>query len=207
MTTFTVPANLAFDSYASLSSAIADWLDRSDLSGVAPQMIALAEAKISRKLVPLLSEISVNIAADVNGIVVLPADYGTLSLVRYGTLRTLPQVTASRALDIPTGTVPWAYSLEADVLRLWPSCEVTATLIYQPKLPQLSTSQPTNFLLDTYPDVYFFGAMLFAEGYLANDNRAALFKGLFDEALEESRQFLIRQRYAGPLVPRLAVYP
>ena len=41
MTTFTVPANLAFDSYASLSSAIADWLDRSDLAGVAPQLVRL----------------------------------------------------------------------------------------------------------------------------------------------------------------------
>jgi hypothetical protein len=203
MTTFTVPANLAFDSYASLSSAIADWLDRSDLSGVAPQLIALAEAKISRKLVPLLSETTVNLTADVNGVIVLPADYGTLSVVRFGTQRALPQVTASKALELRANTEPFAYSLEADVLRLWPICQQTVTLIYQPKLPQLSTSQPTNFLLDTYPDVYFFGAMLFAEGYLANDNRAALFKGLFEEALEEARQFLIRQRYAGPLVPRL----
>ena len=207
MTTFTVPANLAFDSYASLSSAIADWLDRSDLAGVVPQLIALAEAEFSTELEPLLSEVTVNLTADVNGVVVLPADYGTLSVVRYGTRRNLPQVTAARALDVPKGTVPYAYSLEADVLRIWPSCAVTVTLIYQPKLPQLSTSQPTNFLLDTYPHIYFYGAMMFAEGYLANDARAVGFENRFRAAIERVRQFLIKQRYAGPLVPRLAVYP
>ena len=52
MPVFDVPANYAFDTYDELAAAINDWLDRSDLTGTAQQMIALCEARLRRELVP-----------------------------------------------------------------------------------------------------------------------------------------------------------
>lgn len=205
MPAFSVPANLAFDSYTDLVAAISDWLNRSDLTGSAQSMIALAEARMRRELVPHFSEVSTSVTS-VDGVAALPADYGTLNRVTYSSTA-LPQVSPAAALGTGSGTVPVAYTLEAGGLRLWPSGDYTVTLLYQPLLPQLSEANPTNTLLDNHPDLYFYGAMLFAEGYVANDTRAGLFKGLWDEALAEVKQFMLRQRYAGPLVPFVGFVP
>lgn len=205
MPIFDVPANLAFDSYDGLVGAINEWLDRSDLDGVAQQMIALAEAKMRRELRPFFVETSATVVT-VDGVGALPADYGTLIRVIYDD-RALPQLGATAAPHLATGSEPWAYSLEGGGLRLWPAGAFTVTLLYQPTIPQLSESNPSSDVLDAHPDLYLFGSLMFAEGYLANDSRAAMFKALFDEAIADTGRYLTRQRFAGPLVPRVAFVP
>jgi hypothetical protein len=49
--------------------------------------------------------------------------------------------------------------------------------------------------------------MLYAEGYVANDQRAVRFGQLFQGALDSVKQYLTRQRYGGPLVPRVSFVP
>lgn len=206
MPAFDVPANLAFDTYEELISAISEWLDRTDLEGSAPQMIALAESRMRRELAPLFTETSASVAA-VDGLGALPSDYGTLNRVMYGT-RTLPAYGPSAAPNVPTEySEPLGYTVEANQLRLWPEGDWTVTLLYQPTLPQLSTANNMNDMLSKHPDAYFHGAMMFAEGYVANDNRASMFKALWDECLAEMKAYLTRQKFAGPLVPRVAFVP
>lgn len=206
MPAFIVPANLAFDNYTDLQDAIADWMDRSDLTGSAPSMIALAESRMRRELVPCLSETTATVSCAA-GVGALPADFGTLIRVVYGT-RTLDNVSPVGGTDIFTEyTEPYGYSVEAGALRLWPAVTQNVTLLYQPTIPFLSAAQISNSVLQSHPDVYFFGAMLFAEGYVANDNRASLFKNLWDEAIESCKRYYTRQKYAGPLVPRIGFVP
>ena len=205
MPIISIPSNLAFDTYAGLVSALNDWLDRDDLSGNAQQMVALAEARMRRELAPLFAETTGTVTA-VDGIGALPADCSAVGRVVYCN-RTLPQLSVAAAVAIPCGSAPYGYTLEADSLRLWPAGDYTVTLLYRPDLPQLTDAAPTNELLDRHPDLYFYGAMMFAEGFLANDDRAALFKSLFDEALAQTKQFLTRQKFGGPLVPRAAFVP
>jgi hypothetical protein len=205
MPAFDVPSNLAFDDYGSLVDAINDWLDRNDLSGVAQQMVALAESRMRRKLLPFFLEKTSSVVTTA-GLGVLPSDFGTLCRVIYET-RTLPQYGSTAAPVFESGIEPWAYSLEGGGLRLWPSGDFTVTLLYQPTVPQLSEANPTSDLLDAHPDLYLFGSLMFAEGYLANDSRAATFKGLFDEAMEETRLYLVSQKWGGPLVPKVMRNP
>ena len=210
MTTFTVPQNLAFDSYNTLQAFIADWMDRSDLTGSIPGMIALAEAKIRRTLHPLFTEQSIAITT-VGGVADLPTTFGQILTVRYpygAGFKTLNQVSEYDADFRATGPQPFGFSLEAGKFHVWPTtADATFSVNYRPQIPFLSAVNQSNSVLANHPDVYFYGSMLFAEGYLANDQRASLFKSLFEEALEDTRQWFIRQRYAGPLVPRLKVYP
>lgn len=202
-----VPANLAFDSYSELVAAINDWLDRSDLTGVAPQMIALCEARLRRLLVPYFSEASYSITTDASGVGGLPSDFGTANRVIYGTV-TLPNVSAAGGLQVPTpGTTPYAYSIEAGSLKLWPATSKTVTLLYQPLLPTLTAATPSTTLLSLHPDLYFFGSLMFANGYVANDSRAGTFKALWDEAIAECRAYLTRQHYGGQMRPRVRFVP
>lgn len=205
MPAFSVPANLAFDNYDELIAGLNDWLDRSDLTGAAPVMIALCEARLRRELAPFFNETTATIAVTA-GAGAFPEDFGTITAVSYdGT--GLPQVSAFAALDIPAGTTPQAYTVEASGIRVWPSGDYSVTMLYKPTLPQLTETTPTNTLLSAHPDLYFFGSMLFAEGYVANDNRAGTFKALWDEAIASAKVYLTRQGFGGPMIPRLGFVP
>lgn len=206
MAIFSVPESLAFDSYQALLDGIADWMNRSDLTGAAPQMVALAEARIIRELSPYTLETSATLTAT-DGIVAFPDDFGTLVAIRYNNRRTLPQVTVQDALQISNAVEPHAFTIELGGIRLWPTCDADVTIIYRPRLPALTEANPTNDILSRHPDVYFYGAMLFAEGYVANDSRAAGFAQLFDAAMAQVKAYLTRQMFAGHMQPRLNVYP
>lgn len=205
MTAFNVPANVAFDSYTELVEAINDWLDRSDLDGVAGQMIALAEAKLRRELASVLDEKTATISI-ADGVGSLPTDFGKPIRVVHDE-QVLPSLSRTEAPSILAGPFPLGYTIEGQSLRVWPANDVSVSLFYHPTIPQLTSTTPTNDLLSRHPDVYFFGALMFAEGYLANDNRSALFKGLFDEAIADVKRYYRGQRYGGPLVPRLRYAP
>lgn len=205
MTAFNVPANPAFDSYPELVAAINDWLDRSDLDGVANQLIALAEDEMIAAFTPLWQEKREDVMT-VDGLAALPTDYGVLSRVVYDG-QALPQYSASASLDIPEGPRPAGYSLEANGIRVWPAGNFTLTLLYSPTLPRLTETKPSNLLLDKFPSLYFYGAMVFAHGYIADDQRAATFRGLFDNMMAQAKRYFMRQRHAGPLVARTGFVP
>lgn len=203
MTAFFVPGNYAFDTYDELVAAINDWLDRSDLTGAAGQMVALAEARMRRLLTPHFDETTADIVCT-DGVGNLPDDYSIARHVVYDG-RVLPQYAQAIGNGVAAGSIPQAWSIEANRLKLWPATAATVTLLYQPTIAALSADTQTNEVLDKHPDLYFFGSMLFAEGYVSNDERAATFKNLFDEAIAEVREYLVKQRLGGHLVPRLSV--
>lgn len=192
MTAFFVPGNYAFDTYDELVAALNDWLDRSDLDGVAQQMVALCEARLRRELQPFMLETSEDVEVT-DGEGDLPSDYDITRLVTYDGGE-LQQVSPAYGRKFPDGEAPRGFSLEAGKIKVWPTGDYTVTVLYHPKLVSLSSDVQTNWLLDNHPDLYFFGSMLFAEGYLANDERAQTFKNLWDEAIAEVKRFLGRQR-------------
>lgn len=206
MAVFDVPALYALTSYSDLVAALNDWLDRGDLTGAAQQFIALAEARMRRELAPYFGETTTAINLT-GGMGALPSDCGIITRVSYAGSR-LPQLSPGAALDVPTTySEPVGYTVETGGLRVWPNLDCVVSVLYEQSLVSLSEATPTNGLLDAHPDLYFYGAAMFALGYVANDERAALFKGLWDEALESAKTYLTRQRFAGPLVPRVAFVP
>lgn len=192
MTAFFVPENLAFDTYDELVSAINDWLDRSDLDGVAQQMIALCEARLRREVQPLFLETSDDVTIT-SGEGDLPTDCDVIRLVTYDGGE-LQQVAPAYGRKFPEDTYPRGFSLEAGKIKVWPICDCTVSVLYQPKLVSLSSDVQTNWLLGAHPDLYFYGSLLFAHGYVSNDERASTFKSLWDEAIFETKRFLSRQR-------------
>lgn len=197
----------ALDTYTTLVAAINDWLDRSDLTGVAPDMIALAESRLRRDLVPYFTQTSTLLTTAATGLIALPTDFGTAVRVIYSKY-TLPNIAAAGGVTIDTSlTTPAAYSIEQAKLRLWPAVAVDITLLYQPTLPALTSAAPTNTLLTRHPDLYFFGAMTFANGYVANDSRAASFNALWDRAIADAQRYFTRQQFGGEMTPRVNFIP
>jgi hypothetical protein len=193
---FPVPENLAFDNYQALIDTINDWMDRSDLTGSAPSMIALCEARLRRELQPLVYEKRVGVSV-VDGVGGLPSDFDAMRSVTNDGVP-IDEVSPEIARQYAPGQEPRAYSLEANQLRIWPAWTGSVNILYHAKLEPLSQANQTNPIIAQHPDVYFFGSMMFAEGYLANDQRAALFKSMWDEALEGLKQYYRRQRRDRP---------
>lgn len=193
---FDVPANLAFDTYSELIAAINDWLDRTDLTGAAPTMVALCEARLRRELQGLDMEGTASITVT-DGVGALPTDCDFIRVLSYNGLP-VDEVSPEIGRQYDAGSTPMGYSLEAGQVRIWPAWSGTVDVVYQARLTPLSDGNASNPILAEHPDLYFFGSLMFAEGYLANDSRVALFKTLWDEAIASLQRFYRRQRRDRP---------
>lgn len=198
MPAFDIPANLAFNTYSELVAGINDWLDRADLTGVAQQMISLAERELRRQLQPYFGEKTAAIAV-VGGFGALPADCGTIRRLAYRG-EPLNQITAFSVEDGPC--MPIGYTLEQGGIRVWPAGDYTLAVLYHADLPQLSASNPSTDLLQQHPDLYFYGALMLGGVYLADPDAKSTYGTLYGAALESAKEYMMRQRYSGPLVPR-----
>jgi len=77
-------------------------------------------------------------------------------------------------------------------------------MVYRRRIPALSATTTTNWLLDLAPDAYLYGALVQAEAFLAEDDRLPMWKAAFDEAINELRADADKRKWgAGPLAPRI----
>lgn len=180
---------MALSTYTELKAAIADWLDRTDLTSQIPDFITLAEAEFNRTLfVPQREEVSSSSAS--SGTIALPADFWSmrsiyidadpkvyLQQMNMGELRTTYSASA-------TGK-PQNFALQSgDEMVLAPSPDATYTLIlnYWQTIPPLA-SNSSNWLLDSHPDIYLYGALLQASVFLVDDDRILRWRGALGQAI------------------------
>lgn len=178
--------------YDELKAAVADFLLRDDLTAVIPTFIRLAEARMDRELRHYRQEKRSNItlAGQYND---LPADYlqtirlqitdGPTSEVAPASTAQMLQMRADR--NDRTGR-PTHYTITAGSIELFPTPDASyaATLVYHGRITGLSSVAPINWLLTEAPDAYLYGALLHSAPYLKDDNRTALWEGLYKVALE-----------------------
>ena len=207
MTSFIIDANEAFDNFDELVSAINDWMDRSDLTAPAPQMIAMAEDEMRIRLEPFFLEVTTSLTSDSTGFAALPADAKSVKRVFYDKC-SVPQ-RGVNSVDRMTDdtTQPWAYTMEQGGIRLWPAAAHTVDVLYQPILQRLTSGSPSNNLLDLFPSLYFYGAMTFACAYVKDDERAGMFRRMFDMMIGQVEDYYKKQSQGGPMVARVAFVP
>jgi hypothetical protein len=185
---------MALDTYANLGAAVADWLNRTDLSVPILDFITLAEAKIRRQVRRKTVRATMTISSESTA---LPVDLAEL--------RSAYPMTGSVALDQPLvqGTPeilatirasangvagrPQAVAVIDDQLVVAPVPDQTYTLqiTYYQTLAPLSMANPSNSILAEAPDIYLYGALAEAEPYLEHDERIATWKGLYNDAVTD----------------------
>lgn len=210
---------MTFDTYAGLQAAVADWLNRVGSPEVAertPDFIRLFEAKFDNYDPPVRHpKMTVRATAPIDSeYTLLPPDYLEMQRVRLvvprrGTLRYLTpeefeDEKARRSWDVTryVGT----FTVVGNELQIYPYTDgepVTCEMTYWAKLPKLSNTTTSNWLLAEYPSTYLYGALLEAAPYLRDDERIAVWSAGLSQAMD----FLIaagdRARHsAGTLKPR-----
>ena len=61
-------------------------------------------------------------------------------------------------------------------------------LLYYQRVPALSDSNTTNWLLTEAPDVYLYGSLVHSAPYLADDARTAVWAQIFGAAMQRLNQ-------------------
>jgi hypothetical protein len=187
---------MAISTYTELQAAIADWLNRSDLTARIPDFIALAETRINRDLRAREQQVIATANVD-TPFFALPGDFLEFKSFRITDvggsafelmLATPEQISAALAENSVSNT-PRFVTIIGDQFQLWPAPEqmYVGSLAYVRKVPALSDAAPTNWLLSSAPDVYLYGALMSAGPFLRDNEALVTFKALFDEAIEAIR--------------------
>jgi hypothetical protein len=66
-----------------------------------------------------------------------------------------------------------------------PSGSFDAELLYYAKIPALSDSNTTNWLLTESPDLYLYGALAQTAPYLKEDERMGVWAGLYQKLFDD----------------------
>lgn len=199
------------ESYSDLQTAVANWLDRTDLTARIPEFIQLTEAKLRRKLRRRSVRDTITLTSGVDS-VTLPADVAELRSIRLVTssyrqdvplLNQTPEMLAERRAAWSQSGRPRFFSVVGNRLLLVPTPDdnYSAEIIYYEALQPLSDTNPTNNVLTEAPDVYLYGALQEAEPYLENDERLPLWKAQFEAALHELTVARQREEYSASLRP------
>lgn len=200
--------------YASLKTAVADWLARGDLTAKIPDFIALAGSRIARNL--RTRSVVASLTLDSTGIITLPTDLAELRYLRLNNgnynfpVEITSPVAVADTLDRwgSAGGVPARGAVMEGKLYLAPHPDqsYTAEITYFQKLPALSDSITTNFALDAAPDLYLAGAMIEAFLFLDYDERLSAWESKFTAAIDELEQARERAEFsAAPAPVRLPV--
>ena len=196
--------------YATLQSTVADYLNRQDLSAYIPTFIQLAEADMNTRLRTREMIVRATTTND-DEFVRLPLDFlesinlqltDGQSPLRFVTLDEADIINKRQGYNAPT-----FYSLMNGAIELVPppatGDDVEIEMVYYGKIPALSDSNTSNWLLLKAPDVYLYGALVHAAPFLMDDQRISVFGSFYSQRIEALNDESQKSLHSGsPLVAR-----
>lgn len=173
-------------SYAGLQAAVADWVDRDDLTAQIPAFIMLAETAINLKLEHRKMETIVSLTPTDN-VCSLPSDLLKIRRAVYGAGRSELYAVTPEAADeqyLNSGSSTCAYTIVGDNLKLYPTGTDDVELTYFQKVPALSDSNTSNWLLAEAPHLYLYATRAMAYDFFKEDASFQLNMGLASQIVE-----------------------
>ena len=146
----------------------------------------------------------------------LPGDFLELKAIQFNSnplvvpkYRTPAWLRAYRRSSSNESGTPIFYSIEgAQFLFDRTPSGVELEILYYQKIPALSDSNPTNWLLTNHPSVYLYGSLLQSAPYLKDDERVAIWDTLYQRGLQRMREADQASEVNGPpivVTPRKAL--
>ena len=196
---------MAISNYTELQTAVANWLDRDDLTARIPEFIALAEARFNRvlRLRSMEAKYTANTVASQRNLA-LPASYIQMRNFQVNTspLTTLSYVTPEiydRLWGGSTGGTPKFYTILANEVSFGPipGSVMEVEMLFYKKFDNLSGSVATNWLITNAPDIYLYGSMLEAEPFIMNDERVQLWAAALERGVSDLQEQDNKDRHSG----------
>lgn len=199
------------NSISNLGDLVTEIRDEMDDAGLAAdkiyRAIGRAEAVFNRELrVPQMeTEYEFSVTAEQTD---LPSDFLQLRTVYQEGSPDSPLRSMSpaglRNLFMGISGTPCAYALENRRIMIAPVGNTTLTILYYARVPALTDSNPSNWLIDEYPDIYLHYTLSILFNKTGDSERAALNLGIAQDLIEQANATGRKARWgAGPLRPLL----
>lgn len=149
--------------YAELQAEIATALVRSDLTAEIPSYIRLCEADLNNRIRHWRRQTRVTGTLS-SRFTALPADWQECIFLAHedgARLRMVQREWMADRRSVNGGGKPYYYATTAGQIEAFPAPDddYPYELLYVAKIPALSVSNTTNWVLDDFPDVYLYGAL------------------------------------------------
>ena len=192
--------------FSTLKTAVADWLDRDDISAVGGPidvMIALMEEELYRDLRLRFMETALNVTL-ASGVAAIPSDFLELKFAYIDGSPTQPlQMKPSEWIyqNYPLRSQdsrPQFMSTEGDNFIFGPFPDGSTYTLkgsYYARPTDLSTSNETNWLTTNAPGLLLNGTLLQSIGYLGMDERVSYWRQEFDRLFTRVMQADKRERF------------
>ena len=198
---------MALTTYTELKAKISEVLNRDDLTDAqAADFIALAESRFRRDIRHWrMIRRATGTQTAGSQFMALPDDWIEtirLNIATYGTVNvaSLDTIADHRAKhsDGSTANV-YLYAHVGSEYELYPtpSEDTDFELVYYENIPALSASVASNWLLDHYPDVYLYGALVHTAPWLQEDERLATWGQLYTQAMADLNADSEAARHSG----------
>lgn len=174
---------MAITTYAELQTAIGDWLNRADLDQKIPDFIRLAESTLNdvlRSADMVTQSTGVTITS---GRATLPADALEIVYAQVASTDDEPleqitpqQLTMLRRTRTRDAANPRFFAIIGRDIVVTPTpASGSIDIDYYQRIPALTSSNTTNWLLDDAPHMYLYTSLLHATPFLMDDARYAVF--------------------------------
>ena len=197
---------MSITTYAELKTAVANWLNRDDLTSRIPEFITLGTSILNRDLRCQENEkrVTASISTEYFD---LPTNFIQMRNIELDTSpRRRLRVMSPEELDTlyPSATTgkPVAYAIHGSEVQVRPAPDATYTiyLTYFYKLTVFSDDTDTNDVLTTYPAIYLYASLVAASGFIQEDDRVGTWASLYEAELKSLNKSDKQGRYSGSVL-------
>jgi hypothetical protein len=189
--------------YGRLKSAIANRLGRTNLTGIIPDFITLAESRIYRgfrdidvSVAPM--RIQQMIAVETDTLATLPIGYLEMSRLTVPTCpKALTYVTPEVFASLCPAPYPRYYTLQDGGIAIEGGEPTAFSFSYYKRFPALVEESDTNWLLDNHPSIYLYSALIEAYAHLKDDARIPMATRMYAAAVSGLIDADMTARYSG----------
>jgi hypothetical protein len=196
---------MALDSYSNLKTAVANYLNRTDLTSYLDDFIDLTEARHARelRLRPTIT-ITITNATGGNNKIPLPSDYlqfvyiqlnsGSKNFIQYMSPNEISRIYHSQG-----NAGPIYYTILGDNIMFGPtpSGNSEIEMCYYKKVQPLSSTNATNEILKDYPDLYLYGCLLEAQPFIMADERLPVWAEMYQTAVRNAEDGDAKEQHSG----------
>lgn len=201
---------MAITNYAELQTAVARWLQRSDLTTLIPDFIANVEARFNRSL-RLTGQMTRDNLSVSNRFTTLTftaplAEIRSISCTSGGDRWALEYASPHMMQNDEATGKPKFYSRHGSELEVVPVPDATYTLevLYYRTIPDLATNS-TSFLLTLAPDVYLYGSVMEGAQYVHDQALLARVSPMYDVAIKQLIEDDRRRQFGGSALQQRAM--
>jgi hypothetical protein len=194
---------MALATYSDLQASIASYLARSDLTVQIPDFIRLTEIRLRRD-VRIRQMLKLSFTAMTGSTVGLPNDFLEMRNLYLETNPEQPLTYQTPSIFTRDGLAqesgqPRNYTILSDEIQVSPAPngQFNIYMLYYAAPAFLSNANTSNVFMAQCPDLLLYGSLVEAEPYLMNDNRLAVWAGMFQRGLDSLTTSDDRGEYSG----------